>query len=820
METLSNDEVVELERLRAALAEERAARIDAETRLAAERSRCEQIETRLVSQPSPPDDDERRAIERALSETLVAVNAGYWEIDLRSGRTVWSDGAYRLMGYEPGSVEPSNDLWRARTHPDDYARMMAGPLEPNIETEYRIVRPDGTVRWARSTMNTVFGSDGTPQRLRGILVDCSREREVALQLARLAEVASRTESGVVITDLEARIEWVNEAFVRRTGYALEEAKGKTPFALVLGEHTDRATVARLIEASRLREPVTVELLTYSRTGRQTWIQIESRVALDERGEPIGFIAIETDITERRIAASRESLAQRVAALLLASRSVEDAAERLVAELVRELDIRIAQLWVVDPSRTELSYVAGAAADASGTAGAHFLEVTRGMGFARGIDRDVGIGLPGKAWGTASTVTLDELATPNVHAERSRRRAEAAAAGVNTFCATPILGPDAVLGVLEIAGTSYYPGHEQIPALVERVAEQFAAFMRHELARRAFRTVFEQSPDALLLADVTGRVRAANSRARALFGEPDGAAVDALIDGATALVTRELAAAAEPDRVHALHRCEARGAAGPFSAELSIALTPGSEQQAAILAVRDLTERHRMEAALTQSLREKETLLREVHHRVKNNLQIVSSLLTLQGETLADARAREAIVEMVDRVRSMSLVHQQLYGSENLYGVDLGDYALTLGRHLKSSLAPDATLSFATERVEVAIDVAVPCGLILNELVTNALKHGRAADGRCAISVVVRASNDTFSLVVADEGPGFSETPTNATSLGMQLIRSLARQLRGALEFASEGGARVSITVPIVQRTVAGTLAPASRPPSVPPPAAR
>jgi len=796
----------EIAALRRALAEERAARAAAETKLAALEAQRAQAEP---GDAQAGAGDASRELAQALSDTLRAVHAGYWELDLRTGHVVWSDGAYALMGYAPGSVTPSNELWQKHTHPDDYARMMASPLTPNSETEYRVLRVDGSVRWVRSTMNTVFGADGAPVRLRGILIDCTNERAIAEQLAKLAEVASRTESGVVLTDLEARIEWVNDAFVRRTGFTLDEAKGQTPFALVLGPHTDRATVSRLIAASRAREAVTVELLTYSRTGRQTWIQIESRVARDEHGAPTGFIAIETDITERRIAASRDNLAQRIAAVLLASSSVESAGQHLVAELVRELDIRIAQLWVVDPTRSELVYVAGAAAESCGLAGASFLEATRGMAFARGLERDVGVGLPGTAWGTGNSVTLDELSTPNMRAERSRRRDDAAAAGVHTFCATPILGPDGVLGVLEIAGTSYYPGHEQLPALLERVAEQFAAFMRHELARRAFRTVFEHSPDALLLVDVAGRVRAANTRARGLFGEPEGVAIESLIDGAFALVNARLAAA--DDATHALHRCEARGAAGPFSAELSIALTPGSDQQAAILSVRDLTERHRMEAALTQSLREKETLLREVHHRVKNNLQIVSSLLTLQSETLADVGARAAIAEMVDRVRSMSLVHQQLYGSDDLYGVDLGEYALTLGRHLKGSLAPDATLSFTTERVEVAIDVAVPCGLILNELVTNALKHGRASDGSCTITVEVHGGADDFTLLVTDRGRGFPEAPTGATSLGMQLIRTLTRQLRGRLTFASEEGARVSLTVPVVQRSVAGAMVSPSRP---------
>jgi PAS domain S-box-containing protein len=752
-------------------------------------------EERRASARRAVEEDVRRDVERALAETLVAVNAGYWETDFRTGRTAWSDGAYKLMGFEPGRVEPSTDLWRERTHPDDYARMMAGPLTENIATIYRIVLPGGVTRWCRSRMNTVFSEDGAPLRMRGILIDVTAEHAVGRQLARLAEVTNRTDNGVVITGLDGRIEWVNEAFTRRSEWTLAEVVGQRPDSIQVGPHTDHAVLAGMWEAARAHQPFSAELLVYSRSGRPSWLHVESRVERDEHGQPTGFIAVETDITERRMASSRDRLTQRLAALLLESNSLETAAQAVVSEMVKEDDIRVAQIWVVDPARPVLLHVAGAATAECGEAGTAFVAASRGGTFARSVDPDEGVGLPGLAWGLRQTCEVGELAATGASVYLAERCERAVAAGIGTVRATPIIGPDGVLGVIELGTTSCLPGHEQHVALLERVAGKFASFLRHDLARKAFRSVFDQSPDALLLVDGDGCVRTANERAMVLFGGVEGVALDTLIEGATELVSARLAPTTLDD-AHALHHRPAHGLAGTFSVELSVSVTPGAALHAAIVSVRDLTERHRMEAALTRSLEEKETLLREVHHRVKNNLQIVSSLLTMQGDTLVDADARLAIVAMGNRVRSMALVHQQLYGSNDLQGVDFGEYALTLGQFLKSSLASDASLSFSTDRVEIAIDRALPCGLILNELITNALKHGRSADGSCTILVEVRADGDAFTLTVADRGPGFPVQPTQRDSLGMQLIRSLSRQIRGRLEITSVGGVCVSIRVPL------------------------
>jgi PAS domain S-box-containing protein len=729
------------------------------------------------------------ALSRTLTEALESVQAGLWELDIATGHVTWSPAMFNLLGYDPANDMPSQELWRRRTHPDDYAHMLSLPPIERRTLDHRLVFPNGDVRWARLKLHTQLGEDGRPSRLRGLVTDITAERAAAARIGRLAEVANRTANPVVVTNLAGHIEWVNDAFTRVSGWALDEVVGKTPGSILQGPRTDPSACAVMSAAVRDQAPFDVEVLNYSRSGRQYWVQIEARVARDDQGNPVGFVAVETDVTEQRIASRRDSLAQRVAAVLLANDSVEEAAPRLVAELVAELDVLTAQIWLVENGKPTLSYIAGAAADATGHDGQDFLATTRAIRYAPGTDFVVGVGVPGVAWGTRKTAVLANFEQSGGPERKSRRLQVAQAAGLQTFFATPILGPSGVLGVIELGGTAYYPGHELLPTLIERIAEQVSSFLRHVASRRAFQSAFENSPDAMLLVDDTGQVCGANTRANDLFGDLDRAPIDRLITDGHTIVRRTLQP--DADAASGLSRCEAHGKSGLFSAEISA----GASEGRAIIAVRDLTERHAMEAALTRSLREKEMLLKEVHHRVKNNLQIVSSLLTLQADGLEPGQSRSALDEMVLRVRSMSYVHQQLYGTDHLDGVDLGDYARTLSGAMRASIGPDAALNLQVEPVQVSIDVAVPVGLILNELITNALKHGRDTEGACTLTIAVRRDADAIVLQVADRGPGFPQSPASTGSLGMQLIRSLTRQLRGKLALSSEGGATATLRIP-------------------------
>jgi len=212
-----------------------------------------------------------------------------------------------------------------------------------------------------------------------------------------------------------------------------------------------------------------------------------------------------------------------------------------------------------------------------------------------------------------------------------------------------------------------------------------------------------------------------------------------------------------------------------------------DQMASTIEHRD-RERIERSKALSISLEEKEVLLREVHHRVKNNLQLIQSLLVLQSESPDDMIAFEQC--MSSRLKAMSMVHQMLYESENLNAVDLGAYTRRLVELAKSSLQGSALVEVTIDTVEVPsdIDAAIPYGLMLNELLTNAWKHA-FADGRGGyLRVRLAANGEVVTLEVADDGPGLPPgfVISENSSLGLRLAQALASQLRGTFSYGSDG----------------------------------
>ncbi len=210
------------------------------------------------------------------------------------------------------------------------------------------------------------------------------------------------------------------------------------------------------------------------------------------------------------------------------------------------------------------------------------------------------------------------------------------------------------------------------------------------------------------------------------------------------------------------------------------------------------ERLRAERAIAQSLREKEILLKEIHHRVKNNLQVISSLLNLQMLQVTDPLTIEMLEESRDRIRSIALVHEELYRFNDLAHIDVGAYVATLAKKLTESHArPGIVLERDVDDASLPVNSAVPMGLILNELLTNAFKHAFPGTDRGRIFVRFREEPERFVLRVEDDGVGM---PTGfradlAESLGMQLIHNLTLQLRGTLEMATpEGGQGSAFTI--------------------------
>jgi two-component sensor histidine kinase len=212
----------------------------------------------------------------------------------------------------------------------------------------------------------------------------------------------------------------------------------------------------------------------------------------------------------------------------------------------------------------------------------------------------------------------------------------------------------------------------------------------------------------------------------------------------------------------------------------------------------MTPQHQSQEALEHSLAEKELLLKEIHHRVKNNLQVICSLLRLQASYLDDGYAKWMFRNSEERVKCMALVHERLYRSGSMSRVNFRGYVEELVVELMRTYAlePSAIeLVLDLEDIELSIDRAVPCGLIVNELVTNALKHAYASGRHGKLAISLRQVDSLVRLSVADDGPGLSEEIDldDAKTLGLRVVHTLGMQLGADVSIGRRFGTRFDVT---------------------------
>ena len=215
----------------------------------------------------------------------------------------------------------------------------------------------------------------------------------------------------------------------------------------------------------------------------------------------------------------------------------------------------------------------------------------------------------------------------------------------------------------------------------------------------------------------------------------------------------------------------------------------------VLTLHDVTAHREHEQQTQSTLREKEVLLREVYHRVKNNLQVIQSLLKMRARTLPEGEMRDLMTDTIQRVHAMALVHERLYQMDDLAHVSLSSYLLDLfdGALSSSSLQPGQIhIGLDAEEILLDLDGAIPFGLLLNELLSNSLKHGFPGGRTGTVDVSIHRISGAVHMVVKDDGIGLPEhfNAAACTSMGMKLAGSLAHQLGGSLVFSADNGCRV------------------------------
>jgi len=330
------------------------------------------------------------------------------------------------------------------------------------------------------------------------------------------------------------------------------------------------------------------------------------------------------------------------------------------------------------------------------------------------------------------------------------------------------------------------------------------------AEAKFRGLLESAPDGIVVVDSSGNIVIVNTQAERMFGYSREELLGKPIE---ILVPRryEQSHVAQRDAYINAPRTRPMGAGRALMGRkkdgteipVEISLSPLETESGTLITsiIRDITEHRTAEERIKASLREKEVLLREIHHRVKNNLQVTSSLLKLQSSYIQDAVSKEMFSESQNRIRSMALVHEKLYQSTDLSRINMSDYAESLALLLMRSFGVSTDqiqLKVSRSDVLLTIETAIPCGLILNELVSNSLKHAfdNAAGGVIEVSVDKHTEREV-ALTVADNGKGLPADLDleKAETLGMRLVRTLAEQLDGRIEIGRQSGTRITVIFP-------------------------
>lgn len=345
----------------------------------------------------------------------------------------------------------------------------------------------------------------------------------------------------------------------------------------------------------------------------------------------------------------------------------------------------------------------------------------------------------------------------------------------------------------------------------RIARQSEGMTTPIALDSAFRQIIEAVPNALLVVNRSGQIVMMNTLVERVLGYESadilGWPIGRLLTESlrdrhpelrVALFVSPWSGPLAPGRdLFALHKD-----GHEFLVELGVAAIATSDGPMVVLGVVDISARGREEARIRAALKEKDILLQEIHHRVKNNLQIVSSLLDLQAARVTDWAMRDLLRDSQNRIHSMGLIHQTLYGTQDFQSVDFAQFSKALLSLLIRSYSIDPeriAIRVDVEPVHLPIDKAVPCGLVVNELITNALKHAFPDRDRGEIRIALsRQLGNEALLSVSDDGIGLPNhvNSKTTTSIGLQLVELLANQLDGEISVSRSNPTRFSLRFPI------------------------
>jgi PAS domain S-box-containing protein len=726
-----------------------------------------------------------RHSEALLAESQQVARLGSWEYDLETGKITWSQGLFDLFDRDPARGEPSYDENLRLYYPEDAAKLHQFVVQAIATGEsykliLRVPESDGSYRYFDAIGHAQLNANGQVIRLYGTAQD----------------VTERVQAEMSLKESELRFREIFNNTFQLTGLL-------TVDGIVIEVNQTALTFGGLTREDVMNRPFWD---TYWWTiSPQTQEQLKQAIALAAQGE---FVRYQVDV----LAANHQ-----IATIDFTLRPLRDEAGKIVLLIPEGRDISEEQAALRDRQRAEQALQEKEAFLSSiynGVGESIFvidiLDDFRYVGLNPSHERRIGLrtaDLQGK--------TPEQVLPPEVAAVVRQHYQDCVDAGESITYeeCLPFLGQEiwwlTSLTPLRDENSRIY----RIIGNCVNITERKRAEQMLDLQAVITRNMAE---GICLIRSADGIIVYANPKFQQMFsyepGELIGQHISIINYGDHQISPQDVSQAITNIVLeHGEVTCEVHNVkkdGTPFWCSSTVSVFEHPEYGTVFVAVQqDITEHKQAQEKITASLKEKEVLLKEIHHRVKNNLGIVSSLLQMHSRRTEDSQARAILRDSQNRIASIALVHEKLYRSEELADIDFTQYIPDLTTHLFDSYnvsSQQIKLNIQVDHVSLDIETAIPCGLIINELVSNALKYAFPNNINGEIQVkfyqecaswLENPGQYNFTLIIQDNGVGLpTEFDCKKTkTLGLTLVQGLVRQLQGNLEIISHQGTKFKIT---------------------------
>jgi PAS domain S-box-containing protein len=721
-------------------------------------------------------EEQLRQSEQRLHLALKAAHMGFWDWHLPTGKVTRSSDLEQMLGWVPNSQKDTKNDFLATVHPEDRDRLCQVEqhcLETGqeCELEFRIIWPDGSIRWMESKSRILYDTTGKPLGMTGINLDITerKQAQIALKVQHelLQTVIDANPNLIFVKDIEGKFVLANQTYANYCGVPIEELLGKSDADLnPNGFDVQQYTAQDREVFATLQEIVIPEDICHSITGEVRWFQTIKKPLFDRDGQVYQVLGVSTDITQHKL--TQEKLRQSEEQLRLALQAADigfwdwnlqtgilSGSDRIERMLNRTPDryARTYETFLASLHPDDRDRVIQADQRAIET-GENFdieFRIVCSDGTIRWIE-DKGqviydeTGKPLKLTGVNLDISERKFAEEQLRQSEEQLRLALEAAGMDgwnwDFQTGKITGSSNSNNFRRLYGYDPKPEGITYEESLEIVHPEDRERVR-QADRYAIETGDKYDIEFRMIGS-DGSIRWLESKGQVIYSETG-----------------------KPIRMIGINL--------------------------------DISDRKQAETEIKESLREKEVLLQEIHHRVKNNLQVISSLLDLQSQRLKDTATLEMFQESQNRIKLMALVHETLYKSKDFAKINFSEYVQNLASYLFRAYKVEASniaLELNLDEVHLKLDQAIPCGLIISELVSNSLKYAFPNQTNGNICIITKSDkNKHFKIIVMDNGVGFPIDLNfhSLNSLGLQLVNVLIEQIEGTLEIDTSRGTKFTIS---------------------------